>query len=528
MKKLIAALLITISLIAVAYTNSAKKTDDTAVENYTVHEWGTFTSVSTSEGVTLDGLYLEEEELPKFVHEFRMFDMRSIKAMPGQRAIPHMEGVNIKMETPVLYFYSDKEREIDVNVKFKGGIINQWYPAAIDKRNKSLDLQSAKINAMSKLDFTKNYTDSIDWKVKVLSPDSYLSYTNKQNLETPTWVNPRFTDANMLQIGVEREKFIFYRGLARFKQPLKVTAQSAEQITLHNIAKEDIGFALVYEYTKDKKAKVWWTGKVSGNTETIIKKGEVNTDEAIYKRFLDGLVEAGLYKKEAAAMLETWRHSYFEKKGLRVFWVVPRKFTDEILPLKLSPAPKNLERVLVGRTEVLTPEFEQKIAKEFLNNTSASPFWYTRTHQGGFMSVQKRDRFLMAWKQRAQELLSRKTHQFSFLKKISNTTLPYGEYYISTDKKTGISSVNSLSPYFGGQLLKFKLANNKMDGEVTYMFPSNKVAKANNMNGTYYCNRKAVFTMKNGVIDGECKIYDIYHKDKPVVETRMFKEGKVL
>jgi len=41
--------------------------------------------------------------------------------------------------------------------------------------------------------------------------------------------------------------------------------------------------------------------------------------------------------------------------------MVPREMTDEILPMTLSQKPKALERVLVGRAEVLTPAFESSM-----------------------------------------------------------------------------------------------------------------------------------------------------------------------
>ena len=48
-----------------------------------------------------------------------------------------------------------------------------------------------------------------------------------------------------------------------------------------------------------------------------------------------------------------------------MFWIVPRAFTDRVLPIKITPAPDTLERVLVGRTEVLTPAFEAQLARDF-------------------------------------------------------------------------------------------------------------------------------------------------------------------
>jgi hypothetical protein len=53
-------------------------------------------------------------------------------------------------------------------------------------------------------------------------------------------------------------------------------------------------------------------------------------------------------------MLETWRDSWFEE-GVRVFYVVPPRLVDAILPLEVRPAPVSVVRVFVGRMEVLTP-----------------------------------------------------------------------------------------------------------------------------------------------------------------------------
>src|SRR5438093_13586661 len=36
----------------------------------------------------------------------------------------------VRMETPVLYFYADRETVASVRVDFPGGQITEWYPAA--------------------------------------------------------------------------------------------------------------------------------------------------------------------------------------------------------------------------------------------------------------------------------------------------------------------------------------------------------------------------------------------------------------
>ena len=56
-------------------------------------------------------------------------------------------------------------------------------------------------------------------------------------------------------------------------------------------------------------------------------------------------------KAEAEAMLNTWKASYFQKPGLRLFYIVPRAWTDYFLPLEFS-VPARVTRVIVGRVDL--------------------------------------------------------------------------------------------------------------------------------------------------------------------------------
>ena len=79
-------------------------------------------------------------------------------------------------------------------------------------------------------------------------------------------------------------------------------------------------------------------------------------------------------------MVATWRDSWFEE-GLRVFYVVPRALTDKTLPLYIDPKPASLVRVLVGRTEVITPEMEQAIQRQLEPLNDAAPDLHSVTMQ---------------------------------------------------------------------------------------------------------------------------------------------------
>ena len=80
-----------------------------------VHEWGTFTSVAAEDGTAVDWVPQRgPRDLPCFVNRVQY----NIKGWLPAR---------VRMETPVLYFYSPDEKAVDVRVRFPQGIITEWY-----------------------------------------------------------------------------------------------------------------------------------------------------------------------------------------------------------------------------------------------------------------------------------------------------------------------------------------------------------------------------------------------------------------
>jgi hypothetical protein len=71
--------------------------------------------------------------------------------------------------------------------------------------------------------------------------------------------------------------------------------------------------------------------------------------------FVAALTSKGLFEDEARAMLETWEAAYFKASGTRLFYIVPRPWLDHYLPLEIS-APAKIERVMVGRIELRSPQ----------------------------------------------------------------------------------------------------------------------------------------------------------------------------
>ncbi len=85
----------------------------------TAHEWGTFTSIAGADGQAVEWFPLTgSTDLPSFVEHFRNAGFKL-----GLRG-------TVRMETPVLYFYSPREETVSVKVSFAKGVITEWYPHA--------------------------------------------------------------------------------------------------------------------------------------------------------------------------------------------------------------------------------------------------------------------------------------------------------------------------------------------------------------------------------------------------------------
>ena len=98
---------------------------------FTLHEWGTFTSVSGSDGILLPGVERSEEALPSFTYAHEAMHHNDSIAVPFSKGIAWtrpLANVTVRMETPVIYFYTKEPFQARVDVGFKGGTISQWYP----------------------------------------------------------------------------------------------------------------------------------------------------------------------------------------------------------------------------------------------------------------------------------------------------------------------------------------------------------------------------------------------------------------
>ncbi len=90
-----------------------------------VHEWGTFTTFSGSDGAFLDfrPLAAQHQDLPNYVLDRGSYSTNLSRLLTKSRLWGR-----VRMETPVTYFYTDQVRTVDVQVDFPQGLLTEFYP----------------------------------------------------------------------------------------------------------------------------------------------------------------------------------------------------------------------------------------------------------------------------------------------------------------------------------------------------------------------------------------------------------------
>lgn len=330
------------------------------------HEWGTFTSVQGGDGVPLRWRPLESSALPKFVYDWQR---------PGlQRNLPihllmrkDLISALQRMETPVIYLYANKPQSVDVSVDFPNGRITEWYPQAAqigpsvsaDPEHKEAGLEKS----------------GARWSQVELLPmkgNPSLAATLPLDALGTHYLAARETDAAYLRVpsydhsnpSPEVEKFIFYRGTGDFATPLRVTMASGNIVAVTNTGREPLGdlFVLRLENRAGKYIHFQRLGAGEQRTAYLDFGKGAKAVDSLADTLARALVSQGLYAREAEAMVNTWKDSWFTEDGVRVLYLLPRAWTDTTLPLTIKPVPRELVRVMVGRAEVLAPALEQRLS----------------------------------------------------------------------------------------------------------------------------------------------------------------------
>jgi hypothetical protein len=245
------------------------------------HEWGTFTSVAGEDGTAVRWapLSLGAPDLPCFVNHL---SEQNLKVAPGL----------VRMETPVLYFYAPHPVTLSVNVEFPQGWITEWYPQAT----------RVKPEPPKEFKYVPGFSEGdIEWDSVQVSPGENLQLPSSRR--ESRYYAARNTHSAPLQIGDQREKFIFYRGIANFPVPLQPKFISGDTLQVLNTGPDAIPRAILFENRNGKIGyRLVRDIKASIALDTPESTGNLGD---LRRELLECLVESGLYESEALAMIQT-------------------------------------------------------------------------------------------------------------------------------------------------------------------------------------------------------------------------------
>jgi hypothetical protein len=356
----------TLSFAESSHTSSV--TDDVEKpEVMTVHEWGTFTSIAGADGKAIDWLPAGgPTDLPCFVERLDPDSLAKLILVSASGGVNgnRLTWGKVRMETPVLYFYSPHKKTVNVKVSFPQGLMTEWYPAAKVAPKTLIDAQKMAAG-----------TGTIEWNDVQVTPAAQEDFPTEN--ASSHYYAARKTGAAPLEAGGQREKFLFYRGIAGFDPPVSVQSSADGRITIGNLGNESIPGVVLFD---NHAGKIRYRVYRDLQNSIVLGLPELTGSVEDLGQELEGLLQSqGMYPREAKAMVETWKDTWFER-GTRVFYIVPPRTLNRLLPLEVSPSPVNVSRAFVGRMEVITPATQAQIRNAILSRDQ-----YTMRIYGRFL-----------------------------------------------------------------------------------------------------------------------------------------------
>lgn len=354
-----------------------------------VHEWGTFTSLQDEQGNAIGGINGDDEPVPEFVHRIASLLILSPTATIPifyQGAPACHPDVTMRLETPVVYFHpgehADLPLTLDIDVSFPAGWLSEYYPdAAVEAPGVTKQQQFGRIRS--------DTVGRLRWQQLLVGTDAPGPKTS-----SAVWLAPRAVQAaGVTTSGGESERFLFYRGVGHVDSPVRVERDSASGAL--NLTAT---FPAMDNSSESKNTVTrMWLVDVSDKDSCAFRElpgFEVRSDGATHPvgataaqfdesefessnlakvcaEMQAALVEEGLFADEADALLNTWKLSYFQSPGMRLFYMLPRSWTDGALPLRTSVDAK-IVRAMVGRVEIVTPS-QRKLLSQIAAGPASKP-----------------------------------------------------------------------------------------------------------------------------------------------------------
>ncbi len=232
-----------------------------------------------------------------------------------------MDCIHKVVKKTVIYFHSDKETKINVNVTFQTGRPTMWFPkqSEVSKDEKR-----------------------VSWTNLTITPNK-PSNPLREPKGSLWWETARDTEgAYVITKEGEAEKFIFYRGDMDKSDPVVKVKLEDKTISLINSSPHKYKGVLV---AFDKKLK--YIPELNKSMQIDMDSGIIDTKTAMGE--LENMIKReGLTDKESTAVTKIWAKYFFDRPGLRIIYMMSREYADNLIKLDIEPKPKSIKRAMLA------------------------------------------------------------------------------------------------------------------------------------------------------------------------------------
>lgn len=327
----IATLLVTFSI----------PSDAEAQRAATVHQWAAASWRQSSDNLDLP-VPPAADELPPFVHTRNAPETSSAMALEKSVAYFHMP----LQQTGAL--------ALDITAEIRNGSITAWYPFARipPEASSAVKWEQLKIGEQAE----GPETESTEWRAPRL-----VAAAATLKVERSGAADTRPGDAGT----TEGEVYLFYRGVANVKPPVRVARKRNQLLVTPGTAS---GSTATLSF---RTPGVWLLETRSDGYTGFANLGELNSadsvlsssleippasytkhgHEALGTQLREALNAAGLLDDEAGAMLKAL-DSFMKRPGKAVLFLLPEAWMDKALPFSVQGQAEVKIRTGLGRIQI--------------------------------------------------------------------------------------------------------------------------------------------------------------------------------
>jgi hypothetical protein len=345
--------LLIVGTVGLLYADDDKKPDE-PVKGFFVHEWGVWRVHDDIEMANAD-MRAQWDELPAFVY-----------GQTTTRDFPHHFERHSLVTKPVLFFHAPEAMQASVRIDFFRGVPAVWWPAT--KNPSYHDYGPRKI---TKPERPVKY---LEWRLhlKKMAGQNGSRYELKP-VNKSHWMNTLrdvkcddvYVEVEDRNWGLEREKFVYYDGLLPRVNALSIIVDK-ERVSLKNQASYTVFDVWVIDNRVAAKPRVGRLPLLDAQDLAevdLTAMTEPRWDEEAGKALTAQLKDAGLNEDEAASLTTVWSADFFHSAGVTLFYRLPQKKYDHLLPLTVKPRPEKIVRVGLVQQILFDKELADRIAK---------------------------------------------------------------------------------------------------------------------------------------------------------------------